>query len=293
MPSRFGVWALFVASLCCGCHATRIAEATTTTLTVQQGGVARTVIVHVPRASASVALPLVLNLHASAATAAGQESYSGMDATADAHGFIVAYPQGAIPLGSGFAWNVPGVPLSGGGMVPPGSLDDGEFSALAIASIARLHPVDDKRVFATGFSGGAREASQLGCDRASLFAAIGPVSGLRSPAPCADVPVAVVTLHGDADTENPYDGNGQAYWTYSVPMAAATWAAHDHCAATATRTLATPVMQLTRYDGCAGHAEVDLYTIDGGAHEWPHASDPANVDANEILWQFFAAHPQR
>jgi polyhydroxybutyrate depolymerase len=77
------------------------------------------VVVHVPAGySGRQALPLVLNLHGSGSTASAQELFTGMDATADANGFVVAYPQAALPDGSGFAWNVPGQPLVGGRQVP-------------------------------------------------------------------------------------------------------------------------------------------------------------------------------
>ena len=76
-------------------------------------------IVHVPSGyTGSTTVALVLNMHGSGATALDQEAFSGMDVTADADGFIVAYPQGLIPDGSGYDWNVPGVPLVGGASSP-------------------------------------------------------------------------------------------------------------------------------------------------------------------------------
>jgi poly(3-hydroxybutyrate) depolymerase len=67
------------------------------------------VIVHVPahyRGSTPVAL--VFNLHGSESTARQQELFSGMDATSDADGFIVVYPQVLISSAGGYDWNVPG-----------------------------------------------------------------------------------------------------------------------------------------------------------------------------------------
>ncbi|HEV8066008.1 MAG TPA: hypothetical protein VGP46_14300, partial [Acidimicrobiales bacterium] len=78
------------------------------------GGRARTVIVHVPTGySGTTSVALVLNLHGSGSDAAEQEGLTAMDATSDSDGFIVAYPQGDIKDGTGFDWNVPGVPLFG------------------------------------------------------------------------------------------------------------------------------------------------------------------------------------
>jgi poly(3-hydroxybutyrate) depolymerase len=39
----------------------------------------------------------VLNMHGSGSTAAAQDQFTGMDATADASGFIVAYPHQRWP----------------------------------------------------------------------------------------------------------------------------------------------------------------------------------------------------
>ncbi len=238
-------------------------------------------------------MALVLNLHGSGGTAAQEEAYTAMDPVADAHGFVVAYPQGAIPLGGGFAWNVPGQPLIGGQAVPAGAADDASFIAQAVAVIEGAYAIDPKRVFVTGMSGGGRMASQLGCDLSTLLAAVAPVSGLRFPSPCSGPrPVPVVSFHGTADTVNPYDGSGQAYWTYSVPSAEQQWAVHDGCGAEPAISQVAPGVTLTSYAACAGDAAVFLYTIDGAGHEWHGAPQQTQaIDAKSAMRAFFAAHP--
>ena len=95
---------------------------------LQSGGHTREVIVHVPASySGKAKVPLVLNLHGSESTAQAQEVFSGMDATSDADGFIVAYPQALIPAGSGYDWNIPGVPLLGGQYPPANAANDVTF----------------------------------------------------------------------------------------------------------------------------------------------------------------------
>jgi len=266
--------------------------AKTETLTVMAGGQPRIIIVHSPP-NPGGPVPLVFNLHGSGGTAADQEVFSGMDQAADALGFVAAYPQGAIALGSGFAWNVPGQPLSGGGAVPPDAADDVLFFAQTVAAIEQRYPVDPKRIYAAGFSGGGRMASQLGCDLSSIVAAVAPVAGLRFPSPCSgERPVPVVAFHGTADAVNPYDGGGPPYWTYSVPSAAEQWAAHDGCGPTPTTSQPAASVALTSYVGCTGSATVDLYTIEGAGHEWPGAPQQTNaVDATAVMWTFFSTHP--
>jgi polyhydroxybutyrate depolymerase len=272
---------------------------------VRVAGVTRTVVVHVPtRYSATRPQMLVLNLHGSGSTALAQELFTGMDAAADARDFVVAYPEGAIRSGSGFDWNVPDEPLFGAGPVPAGSPDDVTFLTSLVRVLERRYCIDTTRVDATGFSGGARLASQLACDAATVFAAVAPVSGLRFPAPCPTRrPVPVLSFHGTANPVDPYLGHGQAYWTYSVPVAAARWAARNRCAVHPAVTAPAAGVTLTRYLRCAAGATVALYTLAGEGHEWPDGPtlrrsltrvlgpQTTAVDANRVIWAFFEAHP--
>ncbi len=275
-----------------------------TTLHLTIGARARVVIVHVPNGyTGRTRIPLVLNLHGSGSTAKEQEQFTGMDSAADHYGFMVAYPQGLIPSGTGFDWNVPNEPLLGGSFPPENAANDVEFLTSLVPDLANRYCIDAARVFATGVSGGGRMASQLACDSAGTFAAIAPVAGLRFPDPCPDArAVPVAAFHGTADPIDPYQGNGQAYWTYSVPAAAQRWADHDGCTSTP-RVSAGPGYTLTTYSGCSGSSSVALYSLSGEGHEWPGGptlplaitkvlGPQSNaVDANSAMWSFFDSHP--
>ena len=274
------------------------------TLSVIVDGHARTVVVHVPRGyTGSTKVPLVLNLHGSGSDARQQERFTAMDATADAHGFLVAYPQGFIPEGSGFDWNVPGASLVGGRKVPTGAADDVAFIAQLVANLEQRYCVDARMVYASGFSGGGRLVSALACDDSGVFAAVGVVSGLRHPQPCpAKRAVPIVAFHGTADPVDPYGGHGQAYWTYSVPVAAHDWAVQEQCAAKPATSHPAHTVELVRYTGCGDGSTVELYTIAGEGHEWPGGpplpagyvavlgAQSAVIDADTTMWSFFAAH---
>ncbi|MGH2468162.1 MAG: alpha/beta hydrolase family esterase [Candidatus Limnocylindrales bacterium] len=276
-----------------------------TTLTFAVGGQDRSVIIHVPRGMRSGRRdPLVLDLHGSGSTASGQEAFSGLDTTADTDGFMVADPQALIVDGSGFDWNVPGVPLVGGRPVPTGAADDVSYLTDLVAVLEQESCIDPTRVFATGFSGGARMADQLACAASTVVAAVGPVSGLRLPAPCRTTrAVPIIAFHGTADPVDPYAGHGQPYWTYSVPQAAQDWARQDGCAPTAIDSRPDLGVALSRYAGCADGASVELYSISGEGHEWPggpalprsltRALGPQSdaISADATMWAFFAAHP--
>lgn len=276
-----------------------------TTLSLTVDGRKRIVIVHVPPGySSSIQIPLVLNMHGSGSTAQEEEIFSGMDSTADADGFIVAYPQALIPDGSGFDWNVPGEPLIGGRSVPANAPDDVAFLTTLVTALEQRYCIEGSHVYATGFSGGARISSQLACDSSTTFAAVAPVSGLRRPDPCPTTrAVPVVSFHGTADPVDPYEGNGEAYWTYSVPQAALDWAQQDSCSSAPSTSQPATGVTLTEYSGCAGSAKVDLYTISGEGHEWPGGpalprsltkllgAQSNAIDANSVMWAFFQANP--
>ncbi len=277
----------------------------TTTLHPVVDGVTRTVIVHAPAGyQPGTPVPLVLNLHGSQSTAAAQEAFSGMDATSDQDGFVVAYPQGGIAATTGFEWNVPGQPLFGGSAVPSNAPNDVAFLEQLTQTLGGQYCLDRRRVFATGFSGGARMSSQLGCDASTTFAAVAPVSGLRLPSPCAATrAVPVIAFHGTADPVDPYRGNGQAYWTYSVPVAAAKWAAQDGCSPAAHTSAPSAKVVVTTYGNCRAAVVVQLQTLVGEGHEWP-GGPPVSpgiarvlgpqsnaVDANSTMWAFFSSHP--
>ncbi len=290
------------ASASSGCGRPVSSGTTTTSITV--GGRTRLFIVHIPSGySDTHPTPLVLNLHGSGSTAEQQEGFSGMDATADADTFIVVYPQAIIPSGTGFDWNIPGVPLLGGSPVPAGAANDETFLEDVVSTMRSRACIDPTRVYATGFSGGARMSSQLGCDAATTFAAVAPVSGLRLPAKCdAARPVPVISFHGLLDPVDPYAGHGQAYWTYSVPVAAQRWAAHDGCSPTADTSHPDPGVTLTEYGRCRGDSAVELYTFADEGHEWPGGPKlPRSITrglgpqtdaihAATVIWSFFAAH---
>ncbi len=275
------------------------------TLSATVRGKARTAIVHVPRGyTGSKRLALVLNMHGSGATAVEQEELSGMDATSDQKGFVVAYPQGLIPDGTGYDWNVPGVPLFGGKPVPAGAADDIAFLTALVGTLEQRYCIDTARVYATGFSGGARIASQLACDESTVFAAAAPVSGLRHPNPCLARAVPELSFHGTSDPVDPYNGHGQPYWTSSVPQAASAWAVQDGCTAKPVTT--QPVkgkLALTTYGSCKQGATVELYSLNGEGHEWPggpqvprllervFGPQSTAIDADAEMWAFFSAHP--
>ena len=243
---------------------------------IKSGGLERSYRLFVPaKYDGRTPLPLVLDLHGSGGTSAGQARNSGFEEVAAREGFAVASLQG-----DNNRWNVP---------VRENRPDDVAYVGDVIDDVAAKLCTDTTRVYATGFSGGARMSSLLGCMLNARIAAIAPVSGLRWPAPCGGRVIPVLTFHGLADPQNPYDGKAEGRgdeWLESVPDALAGWAGHNSCDLKVILEDPAGPLSTMRYAGCRDGAEVRMIRIDGLGHAWTRKE----VDTTEVMWQFFKSH---
>jgi polyhydroxybutyrate depolymerase len=221
------------------------------------------------------ALPLVLDLHGSGGTAAGQAETSRFEALAAREGILVATLQAGA---QGNRWNVP---------ITTERPDDVQYVSDVIDDVAARACTDTQRVYATGFSGGARMSSLLACKLNDRIAAIAPMAGLRWPGPCAGRAIPVLTFHGLADPQNTYDGGVAGRggeWVESVPAALAGWAMHNGCDGEPKLDDPAGPLSTLRYESC--NAETRLVRIDGLQHRW--ARD--EIDATQAMWEFFRTH---
>lgn len=267
---------------------------TTHRVTVGQTG--RAMLLHVPanyRPGARV--PLVFVLHGSGGDGAAILRQSGLEATSDRHGFLLAAPDGGIPLDRGFVWNIPGVPTVTGKVPQPGDADDVAFLRAAIDWLAAQGCADPARVYSTGLSGGGRMTSWLGCVASDKLAAIAPVVGLRAgnplasdprrpdPATCRPAnPVPVIAFAGDKDGTNPMQGGGAGYWQYTMDAALARWAELGGCRAGPLRRDLAADRYEQLYTACRAEAEVAGHITRGAGHVW--------TADNEAMWRFLSRY---
>jgi polyhydroxybutyrate depolymerase len=263
---------------------------------IEVDGVSRTYIVYRP-ASLPARAPVVVMLHGGFGSASQAQKSYGWDAEADQGHFVVAYPDGL-----GHAWNT-----GGGCCGVPGktNTDDTGFITAMVSAIGRLVPVDADRVYATGISNGGIMAYTLAC-RTAIFAAIGPDSATELGSCPAPHPLSVIHIHGTADKSIPYqggEGSGVAHIDGpSVPALNARWRDIDHCSAPVVRTAGAVT---TSTASCPAGQAVELISIAGAGHQWPGAAsrpllqrllgtDPPStaLNATQVIWQFFAAHPR-
>ena len=283
-----------------------VAAATTVALSV--GNLQRSYEVHLPKdAPPAQPAPLVLVFHGGGGNAANAARMSGMDAKADAEGFIVAYPNGTgmradAKLLTWNAWRCCGAALDN-------KVDDVAFVRALVDDIARRYPVDRKRIYATGFSNGAMLTYRVGCELGDVVAAIAPVAGALNDYNCGTGPkVSVVAIHGTADKHVRFEGGVPitAFDTHKradtgVQFALDTWKKRDGCNDPPSRERNGSVIHTVFR--CADGTAVELYAIEGQGHAWPggrkglrfgNVDEPSTeISATDVIWEFFNSHPRR
>ena len=277
--------------------------------TIESGGLTRDYILHVPPSyTGDEAAPLVVLLHGLGDSAAGIANYTELPSKADEAGFILVMPQAlSTDLLNITHWNIVLFPSE------VGEPDDLTFIADMLNELESELCIDADRIFATGASNGAQMSSRLGCSLADRIAAIAPVAGvyfpplsldLPEPAGCPDMrSMPLLAFHGTSDTVIPFNGGQAGAGDFSFILRdidddiMPEWAAHNGCTSGPSTEQATENVQLVRYEGCNKDATLALYVIDGGGHVWPGAEDSKGPDvadeisANDLIWDFFLAHP--
>jgi polyhydroxybutyrate depolymerase len=120
----------------------------------------------------------------------------------------------------------------------------------------------------------------------------------NDPARCNPTsPVSILDVHGDADATISYTGGGNpAYPSEATTMA--TWAAKNGCTGALApngktldldTSLAGAETVEKAYSGCPAGIDVELWTIQGGAHI-PTLARPTWA---EEVWGFLSAHPKK
>ncbi len=253
---------------------------------ITSGGLVRHYLLHVPASyQAGTPAALIFNFHGYDSNSAQQESLSGMSAKADEAGFIVVYPDG---ISKGWS-DGPG----------PDGLHDLEFVRDLIGALESQYNIDPKRIYATGMSNGGGMANRVGCSMADLFAAIAPDAGAYNFwQDCSPTrPMPVLAFHGLQDQLAPYAGSGFDVMEPPIEDWAAAWASRDGCLAAPVVSTPAETVTVRTWSTCQGNAEVLLYTLADEGHSWPgsptmpSAITSQAVNATDLMWDFFQAHP--
>ncbi|RSM74216.1 polyhydroxybutyrate depolymerase [Actinoplanes sp. ATCC 53533] len=249
-------------------------------LTLDVDGKRRTYLLHAPPGyDGDRPVPLVVGLHFYPGSGAALRDLIGLDAKADEHGFLVAYPDGT---NGGF-----------NALICCGAEDDVAFLTALTERLIAEWRVDPDRVYLTGISNGGDMSFRAAVEAAGVFAAIGVVSGGLGGARAAaagfvpERPVSVVTIIGAQDRYFDDFRTGLTRWQRRLS-----------CVPVSGRP-GGPAGVRRSSARCADGSDVEVYVVAGMGHSWPGAASgqlaapDAPIVATDIVWDFFAAHPRR
>lgn len=265
---------------------------------------------YVPAGATGEPLPLIVMLHGCTQDADDFAAGTQMNALAERHRCLVAYPVQPQQANPSKCWN----------WFKPDDQHRERGEPSLIAGITRdiiaAHNVDSARVYVSGMSAGGAMAAIMIAAYPELYAAAGVHSGL--PAGCAhDLPSALaamkggkhtgkarrvkldtdsspqrpmIVFHGDADTTVHIANAMRLVHSFDARPDAVT----EGRRVDANRRACT-VSRLVSSDGI----DAELWTIHGAPHAWAGGNaqgsytDPAGPDASAEMLRFFLEHPQR
>ena len=245
--------------------------------------------------------PLVLEFHGTGATPESQMKLSGFPALAEEQGFLLVAPVAKYPRAQDerLTWNVD---------LHDDAVDDVAFVTALLDHVIDEYAVDPARIYAAGFSGGARMSSRLACDLSGRIAAISTVAGLRYPEDCQPSrPVPVIAFHARRDVINHYEhqSNSPDYWRMGVEEALTGWMWNNGCNSEPEVERLNATDTRFGYTGCRQGADVVFYRSEVANHTWPGTplaagireqwgeESVSDVPATALSWAFFEAHPMK
>lgn len=271
-------------------------------------GQTRTYLLYAPKRAANRPAPLMVMLHGRGIDADDMVRLTGMNEVADREGFLVVYPNGQENPGGGRVW--PWSVDADGEVRQPREVD---FLAKLLEEVPRLAPVDETRVYFSGFSNGAILAYVAARDLPGRLAAVGAVAGFmgmkRVPPASA---LSILHIHGTRDRFVPYHGGLSAYKgsRYVLPPLAdalAAWLEAAGChtlrSTDSLRDPADPTLTIRTdvYGPGRDGVEIEIVTIEGGGHTWPGREPLVSYmgkwttafSGSERIWQFCRRRARR
>ena len=294
------------------------ARASTSEETLFHQGRERQYLLHIASSyDSKYVVPLVFVFHGGGGNAKQIARFTGFNDLSDQHKFLVVYPQGIDGH-----WN--------DGRNAQAfreqdlQINDIDFILKLLDHLKQQYSIDEKRVFATGLSNGGIFCQRLAIEQSAHFAAVATVIGSIAE-PLAknfhpEKAISVMIMNGTDDPLVPYDGGevlpglGKMFRTaqrgsvLSTERALELWIKHNRITV---QPDVEPLPNINQDDGATvertewsnNDVSVVLYKIIGGGHTYPGGAQYLperiigatcrDIEASEIIWNFFANHTRR
>lgn len=232
-------------------------------------------------------LPLLIAMHGYTQTSGTIMNFSEFNELADEHNFMVVYPQGIDN-----SWNV--------GFSGASTADDVGFIDALILKLSTDFPIDEERIYATGFSNGGFMSYRLAYELPEKIAAIAPVAGTITTQAFASWEATnakpILHIHGTSDFVVPYEGF--AGTILGVDSFLDFWIEFNGCIdSPLVKELPDLVQEgstVTQYEWnqCDSAKPIKLLKVINGGHNWPGTSAGGigivnqDINASQEVWNF-------
>ncbi|MFO7794706.1 MAG: alpha/beta hydrolase family esterase [Promethearchaeati archaeon] len=284
--------------------------------TLEYDGDERYYFVHVPSSyNKNEKAPLIIVFHGGGGHPGSIKYESEMDLVSDKNKFIVVYPAGTptneLYKNRLLIWN-DGRNFSDG---TPNNVDDVGFVEEILKDIKEKFNIDDRMVYACGFSNGAQFTYRLSKQMTDTFAAISTVAGQRPANDTFDTPpsrpISIMQFSGLNDPISPYNGGPPTVGeplleanAYPVIDSIDSWVEFNGCSKLPEEKRIGDAL-MKKYISYENNTEVILWTLEDAGHTWPGGNVDPNVEflrlgdmgginedihASELMWEFFKTH---
>ena len=253
------------------------------TKTFSHDNVNRNYLVYIPNSyDSEIDYPLMFLFHGFGGIASEFMNTADMRDLAESKNFIVVYPQGLDLASTGSHWN-----CSNPSADNKSDVDDIGFIENLIDQLLIDYPViDNKRIYAAGYSNGGFMSYYLACN-SKKFAAIGSVAGTMlddSYQNCnAQFPTAMINIHGTDDFDVPYVGN--SYYP-SIPDVVDWWKNFNNATNEDLLTNQDGTIEQYIYYDDAGDRFVEHIKVIGGGHYWDDKLNYEGKNTSGLIWEF-------